>query len=414
MTTRIFHYDDTFKKKFVDTVKKLLTTSPNCDDFHFGFEISELENSQLLTESNQNEYKLESNDFVINEDCTLDFYYDYSDEDCDFTIAQADIPQLLNELDKAELYNNCEYFYSERYIVRVSTDTYLSAQKHLDLMFAHSKVAGKGIEIFVYNEPSFHFVYKLDEPEHYPHEDCFIIIKGENLNLDFCRMLTKSFIFETNATTSVALAISPVLTSFYDGAVTPDFKGLQFRDLIICEHTEKVIEIYNKAISCEDNEIAILYFTKAIEFVSETVIRAKVTEEGRKALLSNRAMTPDANFIKELQQMFKANSYQKDSESLKLTIQTCGYFKDIENTIPEQIKKLVQKELQKDEKSALGILADSVTATRNSIAHAKANYRASGKEIPEEQFSELSETLRVLSQHCIRWYASQNDSSRVV
>ena len=414
MSTRVFHYDDVFKEKYVNALRDITNT---IQGVYFDLDIEDIESSQKLVEGSVVEDSLEPSDFVINEDDTVEFYFDFPDFDDAFTALQSDIPILLSELEKAEIYNNCEYFHENRYMLRVSTETFLSAEDHLRLMFAHSKLESKGIELYVSNESSFHFSYKLQETNpNYPAScsDCFIVIIGQKLGLEDCRKITKSFIFEVNATTGLVLTQSPSIEHYFDDEPPDDFNDIPLRNLIICDHTDKVIEIYNKAISCEDKEIAILYFAKVIEFVSETVVRSKITEEGRKALLSNRAMNPNANFIKELQQMFKNHSYQTDSESLKLTVQTCGYFKDIESIIPAHIKGLVRKELQKRDNDALGVIADSITATRNSIAHAKANYRTTGKEIPEVQYEQLGEVMRILSQHCIRWFAGQNESSRVV
>ncbi|NRF32989.1 hypothetical protein [Vibrio coralliilyticus] len=138
-----------------------------------------------------------------------------------------------------------------------------------------------------------------------------------------------------------------------------------------------------------------------------------MTAETRKVLLSNKALNPNANFVKELQELFKDHSYQKDADSLKLTVQTCGYFKDLEDLVPEFIQRKVKTEKKKSEWDALGVIAESITATRNKIAHAKSNYRLSGKEIPEDQYAKLTELLRVLAQQCIRWYSAQSPLSRV-
>lgn len=59
----------------------------------------------------------------------------------------------------------------------------------------------------------------------------------------------------------------------------------------------EVLGLYNKAIAADDLDIKILYFSKVIEYVSQTVIRINATEAIRRKLHTKNALNPDSRFI---------------------------------------------------------------------------------------------------------------------
>ncbi len=62
----------------------------------------------------------------------------------------------------------------------------------------------------------------------------------------------------------------------------------------------------------------------------------------------------------------------------------------------------------------LCILSQAISDTRNYIAHAKANYRNKGLECPEDEKERFIIVLRIIARQCIRWFANQPDSKRVL
>lgn len=410
----IIYYDEEFKNRFIEAVSLL---HEELEGFEFNYTVDELRESVFDDEDAPVE--TDSIEFSIDPDemceVSCDALYEWGE---DIEIKQSDLLTLLEDIRGAEVYDNLEYFNSSMYLHRVSV---ISRSEDTYLKLLMLETVTNDLQVYFSSEPSFHFSFKLAEQGHKEpvEHDSFVVIRGKNLNLEQCRKIFKSYVFEASSVANARIESYPNEPFDIDDYLLEEEDGsplveLVKRQLIVCDDTDKVISLYNKAMVCDDDEVAILFYSKVIEFVSETVVRTKVTDEARKVLSSNRALTPDANFIKELQELFKEHSYQKDADSLKLAVQTCGYFKDLDEKIPEFIKSRVKSELNKGGAwGALGALADSITATRNSIAHAKANYRTTGKEIPEAQYEQLSELLRVLSQQCIRWYASQSPLVRV-
>ncbi|KJF91634.1 hypothetical protein [Photobacterium leiognathi] len=408
----IVHYDEEFKNQLIDSIDNL---SKKIDGFDTEFETSDLKESVIDPEDNPVDADVVA--FVIAPDEEIEVYCEAFNEygEC-LSVLQKDLINLDTELETAQLIDYVEYFSSNLYLHRVST-TCDESLSYFNLMTLEA--VADDLKVYFSPEISFQFSYLLYKNGHKEpvSHDAFVVIRGENLTLDQCRKVYKSFVFEANTVSDITIESTPNepfdIDDFFLEEPDKDQLTTFKRRLILCDDTDKVIQLYNKAMCCDDDEVSILFYSKVLEFVSETVVRSKITDEARKALSSNRAMNPDANFIKELQNLFKDHSYQKDADSIKLTVQTCGYMSDLEDKIPSHIKRKVDTERKKGVLEALGSIADSITATRNSIAHAKANYRPSGKEIPEDQYNELSELLRVLAQQCIRWYAAQSPLTRV-
>lgn len=410
----IIYYDEEFKNRFIEAVSLL---HEELEGFELNYTVAELRGSVFDDEGDP--VDVDSIEFSIDPDEMCEAFCDALHEWGEkIEIKQSDLLTLLEDIRGSTIYDNLEYFCSSMYIHRVSV---ISRSEDTYLKLLMLETVTDGLQVYFSSEPSFHFSCKLAEQGHKEpvEHDSFVIVRGDNLNLEQCRKVFKSFVFEASSFANARIESYPNDPFDIDDLLLEEEDGSHLietvkRRLIICDDTDKVISLYNKAMVCDDDEVAILFYSKVIEFVSETVVRAKVTDEARKVLSSNRALTPDANFVKELQELFKEHSYQKDADSLKLAVQTCGYFRDLNGKVPEFIKSKVKSELNKGGVwGALGTLADSITATRNSIAHAKANYRITGKEIPEAQYDQLSELLRVLSQQCIRWYAAQSPLVRV-
>ncbi|HAS6962847.1 TPA: hypothetical protein I7303_24195 [Vibrio parahaemolyticus] len=409
----IVHYDEEFKNKFIEAIESLYD---KLEGFEFNYTVDELKESVIDDER----FPIDSDSvaFVIDpaETCEIfcDAIWDWEDA---MEVRQIDIISLLEDLSIAKLIGNVEYFTPTLYIHKVSVTTN-SPDSYSKFFSLDTSV--ENITLEYSSDESFHFSYLVSKLgfKELVLFNSYVYIRGENLTLEHCRKVYKSYVFEANAVANVTIKSDPNIAYDMEDHLEEDDSDFEItelkRPLIICDDTDKVIELYNKAICCDDDEVTILFYCKVIEFISETVVREKVTTEARKVLLSNKALTPNANFVKELQELFKDHSYQKDADSLKLTVQTCGYFTDLELLTPEFIQQKVKTERKKGGNwAALGVIADSITAVRNKIAHAKSNYRLTGKEIPEEQYPQLSELLRVLAQQCIRWYSAQSPLARV-
>ncbi len=68
----------------------------------------------------------------------------------------------------------------------------------------------------------------------------------------------------------------------------------------------------------------------------------------------------------------------------------------------------------KKKEEALAELGASLYATRNRIAHAKANYEPTGEECPEVQLAAFAECAKLAAQQAVRWYHSRPEDARVL
>tara|TARA_R110002167_G_scaffold91458_1_gene246066 strand:+ start:129023 stop:130375 length:1353 start_codon:yes stop_codon:yes gene_type:complete len=433
--SRFLFDDESYKNNYINAIERLskdpfLQNTENESSLLFEFDnIEELKNAKVINwdddpkiEKWQDVIQKEESTTILCQLFKSDWGY-YSNNDEGIEVPNHEIIDFFELVENSRVIDNLELIHPNLYLQRVSltgNDIAWFESCLLDLQLKESTV-----KIRLNKDHSFLFSYKLLKAKH-PEPlsyDSFIEISGSELDLEECRMICSTFIFELNCFSGLSLIPSPNFPNVNDEefdeyveakrGLLSEFALLN-RSFKVCNDTVKAIELYNRAISCEDNEISILYFSKVIEYVSETVVRMKVTEVGRKALSSNRSLMPDANFIKELQQLFKSHSYKKDSESMELTIQTCCYISDLIEIIPKFIKNKFENNRKQSDQAALQFLAKCISATRNNIAHAKANYVNTGYEVPEEHYDGFAQLMRLVSQQCIKWYSAQSPSMRIV
>ncbi|PSU98022.1 hypothetical protein C0W80_15825 [Photobacterium leiognathi subsp. mandapamensis] len=430
-----YYFDnETFKSEYITTIKKFLDMYDN-DKYdegyiEFDFTVDELIEAKIIDRDEGPD--LDDSSIVITESehtsvlfkgFKSEYGYICSDDDGYIQIPNADLVKFFKLESESKIIDDLELYHPNIYLQRVSIEGIDEELLNCSITGMNTEIGKQTIALLHYE--NFLFSYKLYRDNHLEPLACdkFIEIRGDSLDLEECRAIVKSYIFEINCLTGAVITPEsnlniPTLTYLDDEEI--ERKKIEYNELaqsanklLICSDTEKVIDIYNKGNSCLDDEMSILYFSKVIEYVSETVVRAKVTEEGRKALSSNRARVPDANFIKELQELFQNNTYKKDSESMKLTILTCCYINDLTPLVPSYIEKKYNTKIKKSSEDALSFIASCISSTRNNIAHAKANYRATGDEIPEQHYAGFKDLLRIISQQCIRWYAAQSSSMRI-
>jgi hypothetical protein len=178
-----------------------------------------------------------------------------------------------------------------------------------------------------------------------------------------------------------------------------------------------LLRLYNRAVAASDNETQILHFTKVVEYVSQTVVRQQATEAIRTKLLSPRALRPDATFVAELQAVVEEQRiFRKDREAMRQTVITCCEASELSKFAPPFLNKLRGlsfSDKPKDKEEALTELGLSLSATRNSVAHAKANYEPTGEECPEGQLAAFAECAKLAAQLSIRWHHSRPEHARV-
>lgn len=226
-----------------------------------------------------------------------------------------------------------------------------------------------------------------------------------------------AYMFELSASADIELVTSHRLEWFDDF----DSDGHQvlprvLRPLLSGRGVPEVITLYNKAVKSGDEDVEILYLTQVLEWVAETVGQMKAYQEIRSKLISPRALAPDATFVRELRDLVAAQrEFSKDRELLKNAVLRCCDAGELRLHAPpctEALINLADSASEKEKLAALEEFALTLYATRNEIAHAKANYAVTGRECPADERTKLATCARVAAQQAIRWYASLPEEQR--
>jgi hypothetical protein len=343
--------------------------------------------------------------------------------------------ELLDELDSAELIDNVECITNRRFLTRVQP-VFSETQAEFYSAMEHIENQDDGAFKMQLSEEGTHYSCRIVDgftlfgvmvakagkyDKYFPpvsHDDIFVEVEfsGGSPVVEKARQIFQAYVFELSASMSFDIAPSPrpEFDSF-DDEMPKVAINEKFRPLLVGKGLEEPLSLYNKAVESTSYDISILYFSKVIEFVSQTAIRINLTEKVRSKLLSARALDPDAEYIKELGELYDANRvYKKDADAMKLAISTCCDATELSPYIPKSIALKWKKQLENgNSEKALQELAFCITSTRNRIAHAKANYESTGAEVEQSEYLELSKCMKVCSQQAIRWYASRHESQRI-
>ena len=176
----------------------------------------------------------------------------------------------------------------------------------------------------------------------------------------------------------------------------------------------ELLRLYNSAETTSDLEIKILFFAKTIEYVSRTVLRRNLIESLIPSLTAMDLNNISATDGEKIEEAVEANrKYSKDRDATRLTIRVCCDHSTILAIAPPFLSPKSSKKTSINREAFLKDFSFAISDTRNSIAHAKANYVATGKECPEKEIEQFVECVRLASQQVIRWYGSQSEAARV-
>jgi len=193
------------------------------------------------------------------------------------------------------------------------------------------------------------------------------------------------------------------------GRLRPVLFGPGIQDLMI---------LFNEATSVRQVEYAVLGYTKVIEYVAATVVKQRAHQAIRTRLLSPAALRPDATFIEDFCALIEdQRTFQKDSEAIRLTIETCCDAPQLASAAPlhlTSLKAVTDASKPEERRDGLKKLAECISSTRNQIVHAKTNFTPRGAECPEDQLGALRECLAIAAQQVIRWFADVPESFRVL
>ncbi|MDD3024587.1 MAG: hypothetical protein PHE26_11885, partial [Syntrophomonadaceae bacterium] len=251
------------------------------------------------------------------------------------------------------------------------------------------------------------------------HDEYFIEISIETgeITKQEVDSIYNAYIFEIKATLNIDISENP-RPELYEPYNSNDEKGgIKLRQLILGEGTFELLKLFNSVSAHIEPEIRVLYYSKVAEYVSQTIVKKELLETVLNKLNTRRALTPDADYVIELERIFEEQrNYKKDNEALRLTIETCCDIFELAKISPvylSKVKKISAGSLKEDRIEALREFATAMSDTRNMIAHAKTNYTKKGKECPPEQINEFADCCMVAAIQVIRWYSRQHESIKI-
>ncbi len=233
-----------------------------------------------------------------------------------------------------------------------------------------------------------------------------------------------SYFFELKSTFNFDIKPHPWVYELWDYDESDDEEKIKqleeksLRPLLQGRGIKELLNIYKSAFNTSYHEQQILSFSRVIEYVSQTVIRKDLIEKTMMKLSSNRALSPDSDYILELGKIFDEHrDLGKDYQAFKITIDTCCDIFELARYAPKFLKrtnKITLDSKREQREQAFTEIVDSVTATRNMFAHAKTNYRSKGTECPVEQLEEFSQLMDIIAQQSIRWFSVQKEDNRII
>jgi hypothetical protein len=195
-------------------------------------------------------------------------------------------------------------------------------------------------------------------------------------------------------------------------------QGGRLRPLLFGPGIHDLMVLFNEASSIDQVEYAVLGYTKVIEYVAATVVKQRAHQAIRTRLLSPAALRPDATFIEDFCALIEdQRTFQKDSEAIRLTIETCCDAPQLASAAPSHLGSLnAVTDISKPEERRDGLrkLAECISSTRNEIVHAKTNFTPKGSECPKDQLTALRDCLTIAAQQVIRWFSDVPESFRVL
>ena len=385
---------------------------------------------------NGDEFDPSEYDELIDENFMVNISPFDSDESLDLSILE--LIDLMNETKTAELKDGYKCITNKRCLIRVSSedltihvlldnmdeDTFQIESELNKINFTCSLVKGLtifGIMVHFSNDFDKYLPSVLDD-------DLFVeITYNQRMSEEDIDKVLNAYKFELNSSHNLKININP--RPIYWDYIDEDEvlkKKYMLRPLLFGRGMHELLKLFNEAGNgLYSYDYSVLQYTKVLEYVSQTVIRQEITNKALGKLMSSKVLNPDANFVKELEIMFSdfKNKYDTDRSAIKITVKTCCDILEITDDAPKHLGKIIdlKKTLSNDKvnkdavlESAYDQLADSISDTRNFIAHAKVNYTLKGNECPDDQMGAFVKMLRILAIQTIKWFSLTSEISRIV
>lgn len=178
-----------------------------------------------------------------------------------------------------------------------------------------------------------------------------------------------------------------------------------------------MLQMYINAKEVKDAYLRYLLFYKILEyispFVAKKVVYERLNQKLDKLLVSER----NSEYLDSLINLTRAyDNSMKDGELAKLVLDECVDLVDLQDLIPQSIKKRMMTDsnfgknvrwtyenIKGCEERMKKTLANYLYSTRNEIVHAKSNYTCTGFECSSNDITQLDEMLQSLCYTIVYW-----------
>lgn len=254
--------------------------------------------------------------------------------------------------------------------------------------------------------------YKNDEyDEFFPpvsNEDYFVKIKSSCLEKQEHIEIANAYIFELSASKTTELSLTEKVKIDFDFEEEIEKSTENMRPLLFGKGMNELLLLYNESIATFDLDLKILRLTKVLEYVSQTVVNLEKNSIIQNKLNSLKIFRADANYINELGELYHelSQNYDTDSGAIRALINKQVDIQEIIDLSPPYLKLHKTAENLSKPKSnkkdivnaALDNVSQSISDTRNQLAHAKSNYDLKGKECPQNEKPQFIDMLNIINQ----------------
>lgn len=253
-------------------------------------------------------------------------------------------------------------------------------------------------------------------------DDAFVEVRHPtNISASKATDIVYAYLFELNSSLGLRFSLAPRPDSQDESPESDEVESViaraeRLRPILVGAGLGPLMREFHRGTAGVDDESSLICLVKCIEYVSATVVRERQYDDIRKRLQSPFVLSPTAAYMDDLLALFEENRiFTKDHEALKLTVDRCCDAILLSQHAPKcipSLRSITANSKNADRRAGLAELSACLSATRNQLAHAKANYELTGKECPPDQLSQLLQCARIAAEQCVRWYAMQNPDLR--
>lgn len=238
------------------------------------------------------------------------------------------------------------------------------------------------------------------------------------------RKLIQRILFSLNARylktfTLLKLLDHNPIDDYYDDEVDSDCEQTDMNTISIdsLPQFSPMLQMYINAKEVKDASLRYLLFYKILEYISPFVAKKLIYERLNQKLDKFLVTERNHEYLDSLINLTRAyDNSLKDGELAKLVLDECADLVDLQDFIPQSIKKRMMSDsnfgknerwtyenISGCEDRMKKTLANYLYSTRNSIVHAKSNYTYTGFECQAKDIPQLDEMLQFLCYTIVYW-----------